>query len=217
MQQSPEDIALLFKEIKESDNDIIIAKYKRKNHSFIRNLGTKLVKNIISRSLGVPKSLDLTSFRIIKRYVVKEAGILAHPKPVIGFLLYSITNNIKNLELSHVKRIDGSSSTYSLKSLVDYFFLQLFEYSDLPLKFVSHTGIIVFISSSLLGIIFLIQKVLGLTTVSGFTTIVILICVFGGLILLSLGIIGRYLSRVLYNLGREPIYIVRDKINMDIK
>lgn len=50
--------------------------------------------------------------------------------------------------------------------------------------------------------------------VEGFTTVIILLLVIGGLLMLSLGIIGQYLARIYQEIKRRPHYIVRDKIGL---
>ena len=49
------------------------------------------------------------------------------------------------------------------------------------------------------------------TAVEGFTTVILLLLVIGGCIMLSLGIIGHYLSRIYEEVKGRPKYIIRDK------
>ena len=59
----------------------------------------------------------------------------------------------------------------------------------------------------------MIEYFTGKTDVSGWTTIVVLILILGGGILLSLGIIGRYLGQVYLTVNNVPKYIIKETVN----
>ena len=50
-------------------------------------------------------------------------------------------------------------------------------------------------------------------TVEGFTTIIIVISLIGGVQLLTLGILGEYIWRISENAKNNPLYLVEEKIN----
>lgn len=65
--------------------------------------------------------------------------------------------------------------------------------------------------SIVLGIWYLIRYFAFGVSVEGFTTLVLLLLAFGGLILLSLGIIGMYLMNILDEAKKMPHYVIRKK------
>lgn len=85
-----------------------------------------------------------------------------------------------------------------IKLALDY----LCSVSTLPLRLISFAGIGAALLSGGLLVFYLIKYFMGGITVPGWTTVVILISFFSGLILLSLGVIGEYLVRVLRELQR---------------
>lgn len=208
LQQRPEEIGVLIDHLKTQDLDVVIGRYAAKQHGFLRGLGTKLVKATAQSTVGIPKTLDLTSFRAMRRQVVEQVVPLRSTNPVVGFLLFSVTRRIGNVTVSHDPRRHGDSS-YSLRSLINYFLCMVIDYSDLPLRFVGWVGFLASLTSLGLGAYYLALYVTGRIGVSGFITQVLLLVFFSGLILMSLGIIGSYLIRILQAANTREMYIVR--------
>ena len=67
--------------------------------------------------------------------------------------------------------------------------------------------------SFLLGLWYLIQKIIGINLTPGLSTIVILITFFSGVQLLSLGLVGEYISRIYDEIKKRPLYVIDKKIN----
>ncbi len=208
LQQRPEEIAILYDAIRQKNLDVVIGKYTTKKHGLLRTLGTYAVKLVAYHTIGVPRELDLTSFRMLRREVVAEVVKLRSTNPVIGFLLFSITRRIQNTVVTHEPRKTGKS-TYRLRDLVNYFLCMIIDYSDLPLRFVGWVGCLSSITSLLLALHYLRLYLTNRIGVSGFMTQVLLIIFFSGLILMTLGIIGSYLIRILRATNTTDMYIVR--------
>lgn len=209
LQQRPEDIHLLYEELVGTDSDVIIGSYPKKKHGVVRRIGTRAVRSVARVTVGAPNDLELTSFRAITRTVAESVVCLRNPSPVVGFLLLEVTSNIRNVEVHHDPRKQGKS-TYSPKRLIEYFAQMVLDYSDLPLRLVGYLGLIVATISFGLGAYYLTRALGGGVGVEGWATIVLLICFFSGLILMSLGIIGVYLMRVLRSINVVRSYDVRD-------
>lgn len=212
LQNPPEEIPTLIDAIKKSDADVVIGKYPSKKHNFIRNFGSNAVKHISAYTLGIPTTLDMTSFRIIKRVIVDEIINFHNPSPRIGLIIYSVTHNIINVATKHAPRKAGKSG-YSLHKLVGNFLDNILNYSSLPLRLVSYIGFFFSFLSFALALFYLIMYLSGTITVSGFTTLVLLTTFFSGLILMTLGIVGEYLIRIIKASEHNPQFIVRKRHN----
>jgi undecaprenyl-phosphate 4-deoxy-4-formamido-L-arabinose transferase len=81
-----------------------------------------------------------------------------------------------------------------------------------PIRLVSSLGLFTFGLSFIVAIVALVNYLMGKIEVAGFPTIAILVSMFAGVQLLSLGIIGEYLGRLhMRSMGR-PRYVVRDEV-----
>lgn len=107
------------------------------------------------------------------------------------------------------ERVAGKSK-WSFKSLVKYAISNTTSFTTAPLQFVTFMGVLMIIFSVVLGVQTLVRYFMG-TAVEGFTTVILLLLVIGGCIMISLGIIGHYLSRIYDEVKGRPKYIVRDK------
>ncbi len=107
-----------------------------------------------------------------------------------------------------LERLEGTSSwTFSKK--LRYSIDSIFNFTDLPIRFLLAAGVVGTSASLLVASIVLISRLLGWIEVPGYTPIILTITFFGGLMTLGLGIIGQYLWLALRNSRQRPNYIVR--------
>ena len=79
------------------------------------------------------------------------------------------------------------------------------------MQFVTGAGVVVFLLAVILSIQTLIKYFSG-HAVEGFTTVILLILFIGSIIMISLGIIGYYISRIYEEVKGRPRYIISRKI-----
>jgi dolichol-phosphate mannosyltransferase/undecaprenyl-phosphate 4-deoxy-4-formamido-L-arabinose transferase len=212
LQHRPEEIRLLLDTIRSSNADVVIGRYRSKKHGLIRRLGTRVAKWLAEKTIGVPSNLSLTSFRIIRHSVAQEVSKIQHSNPVVGYLLFAVTRRFENVEVHHDPRKVGVSN-YSLRDLVDYFLCIVTDYSDWPLRALGGAGCALSAGSFALGGFHLFRYFSGAVTVSGFTTIVLLLTTLSGFILIGLGIIGAYLLRILRRDGPDARVAIRGHLS----
>ena len=211
LQHPPEEIPKLINVMNERDDvDVIIAKYEGRHHGLIRRLGTRLSVYATSKMLHKDKDLEITSFRLIRRFIVDAILGMNVRLPQIGNLLVSTSNRIINVPVKHDARKYGKSG-YTFSHLVHELVHDIISNSAFPLIVIRDLGIISFIISIILAIYYLIKYFTLGTPVEGFTTLVLLITAFSGLILLGIGVIGQYLMNILDEARKMPNYTIRKK------
>ncbi len=208
LQNMPEDIPKLYFRAKEYDLDAVIGKYKQKKHSFFRNFGSILIRRIRAKVFLTPKNLHGTSFRCMKRNIVDNLLAYKTKLPYVNPLLYRTTKRIANVEVNHSERKSGKSN-YNFLKLMFIALDNIFNYSSMPLKYISVTGIMFSITGLMLAIFYLFRYLQGNITIPGWTTVIILLNVYSGIILFSIGIIGEYLLRVLIEVNGYPKHTIR--------
>ena len=190
--------------------DVIYGIPDTRNHSMFRNLGSLFFIRLMSRIFHMNKHFGLSSFRIMRKEIVRHLLNDSTPNPVIGALLLKITNRFGTVTVEHHPRRHGKS-TYTFGKLVTHFLNGILYNSDLPLKIVFILGVGCLFLSMILGSYYLCRYVSGSTGVSGWTTIVLLMLFFSGIGMFSLGIVGEYLLRIIQEVKRSPQYIIRDE------
>ena len=209
LQHPPEEIHKLYNAIKNNNQiDAVFGKYKEKKHSPFRNFGSKLIKFINEKIYGKPKNLTMSAFRIMSRELVET--ILSHKtiSPVLGAVILKSTKKIINIEVKHDKRKHGKSN-YNIIKLIKTTLDNVLNFSSLPLQSISMLGMSVSFISFIISIFFLARYFVTETTVPGWTSIMVLLNFYAGLILVSLGLIGEYLIRILMEVNGTPKYKIR--------
>lgn len=209
LQHPPEEIEKLYIAIKKNnDIDAVFGRYEEKKHSHFRNIGSSFIKFINERIYGKPKNLTMSAFRIMRRELVET--ILSHKtiSPVIGAVILKSTNKIINVKVQHDKRKYGTSN-YTTVKLLKATLDNALNFSSLPLQTVSLIGLIVSTISFLFSMFYLVRYFFTDTGVPGWTSIMVLLNFYAGLILVSLGFIGEYLIRILMEVNGTPKFKIR--------
>lgn len=211
LQHPPEEIPKLVKVINERDDvDVIIAKYEGRQHNIIRRMGTWVSVYATSKMLKKPRDLEITSFRLIRRFIVDAIVKMDVHLPQIGNLLVQTSNRIINVPVHHDARKYGKSG-YSFKRLAKDLIYDITTNSAFPLLVVRDLGITSFVISVVLALFYLIRYFVYGVSVEGWTTLVLFMLAYNGVILLSIGIIGEYLMHILDETKKMPNYVERRK------
>lgn len=211
LQHPPEEIPKLIAAMQADEMvDVAIGKYEEKKHSLIRNIGSKVINRIAMIANEKTDNLDMTSFRLMKRFVVDYILGFHINTPRIGYLIMAITDKIVNVTVVHEERKVGRSQ-YTFKRLVQDFKSEVMSNSILPLIIVRNVGILVFLASIVLIIIYLIKYFVAGVGVEGWTTIIILLLLMFGITLVSIGVLGEYLMRIINETKKIPNYFERKR------
>lgn len=87
--------------------------------------------------------------------------------------------------------------------------------STVPLRVWSYIGVLVALLSFLYAVFIMARTIISGVNVPGYASLMTAILFFGGLQLISLGVLGEYVGRILVETKQRPIYVVRDTIGMD--
>ena len=205
LQTPPEAIMDLVERQKESGADVVYGVYPKQKHGLFRNLASKAFKKIYSY---LSKGLEGgSSFRLIKRTLAEDIQRINHTHIFIDQLLSWYTDDFAFVEVTHYKREDGKSG-YTTWKLFKMAFNVFLSYTDLPLRLVTLTGVFSSLLSIILGTAFIIQR-LSVGAQIGFTALISAIFFTSGVILLSLGILGEYISRIYQSRLEKPAYTIK--------
>ncbi|MDM1522354.1 glycosyltransferase family 2 protein [Empedobacter sp. 225-1] len=185
-------------------NDIVYGiREERITDTFFKRKTAELFY-LFMMKLGVNIHYNHADYRIINNKVLLEflkfneshlflRGIF----PLIGFQQSKIYYKRK-------ERVLGESK-YPLKKMLSFAWEGITSFSDKPIKLVLNLGIFSILISLLLGFWALIQMLLG-NTITGWTSIIVLIIFFGGIQTLSLGLIGEYIGKIYIQTKNRPRY-----------
>lgn len=193
--------------------DVVYGKYEKRKDNLFRKIGTGINNKMSRTLLGKPKDLHLTSFFVARARIIKEICNYKNGFPYIWGLVLRTTKSIANATIQHKERIEGESG-YTLGKLLNLWMNGFTAFSVKPLRISATVGVI---SSALglLGIIYVVvDKIIHPEVAAGFSSLMAVLLLIGGLLLLSMGLIGEYVGRIYMCINATPQYIVRDTINL---
>ena len=167
-------------------------------YKIMKALGVDIVYNHADYRLMSKRALDsLEEFKEVNLFL---RGIV----PLIGY-----KSDVVLYERN--ERFAGESK-YPLKKMLSFAFEGITSFSVKPIRLILAVGIIMFISSLVALLYFLIIWLAG-KTVQGWTTVVASIWMIGGIQLLCLGVIGEYIGKIYIETKERPKYIIDKFIN----
>ena len=210
LQHSPYDIPKLIAACSKG-YDLCFANFPEIKQAFWKNCGSRFNGKVAEVLIEKPANVYLSPFKVMRREVAKEIVKYDGPFPYVDGLLFSVTRNIIQIPVEHHKRFQGQSN-YSLRKSIQVFMKLATSFSILPLQIASVIGFFSAFTGFFLGIYYLVQFFVTRNQPEGWTSIIFLVLIMGGLILISLGLIGEYLGRMYLTVNHRPQYTIKEII-----
>jgi glycosyltransferase involved in cell wall biosynthesis len=178
----------------------------------ITKLGYYILKKATSISL-IPNAGD---FKLLTRRMVDTVVQLREKKPFMRGIIHWVGYKNKVIYYERSARFAGDTKfpVLGFKVIRNFFESALISFSDVPLHFVSMTGLVMSVMSFLLLIHVLIQKILG-HNLPGWSAIMVAILFLGGVQLIALGLIGLYISAIYVESKGRPNYIIASTVGYE--
>jgi dolichol-phosphate mannosyltransferase len=183
-------------------------KTTRGKESLASRLFTRLFYGLFRKLAG----LDLqghSDYKLLDRQVVLSYLRLQERQRFFRGLIQWMGYPTATIPFAVPERQQGQSKWSRIK-LIRYALTNITAFSSLPLVSIFWGGTISLAIGAIFGSIALYQKLQGIA-LSGFTTVILLVTIFGGLIMLSMGVIGHYLARIYDEIKARPTYIIRSR------
>ena len=213
LQDPPEEISGMIKKWEEGYEVIYGKRKKRDGESAFKLLSAKAFYSMINKLSDIEIPKDTGDFRLVDKKVVDVVNSLPEHNKFLRGLFSWVGFKQTPYEYERKERFAGKTK-YPLKKMLKLASDGIISFSIKPLKLVGTLGIIsVIISLGILiySILSFIFKWNNLTP--GWTSIMITITFLGGVILLSLWMIGEYIARIYDEAKDRPEYIIDKRIN----
>lgn len=213
LQDQPELIADLHAKLAEGYEVVYAKRRSRKGETLIKRVISHLGYTVINRLSDVQIPRNTGDFRIMSRRVIEELRRLNETHGFLRGLVAYVGFKQAFIEYDRDERISGKGNYNRLTGSFKIGLNGLVSFSSRPLQMMSLIGFILAGFSFLIGVWYLIQKLVGVSLPQGFSTTVLMIAFFSGVQLLGLGIIGEYVGRIYDEVKRRPMFIVDRKVN----
>jgi dolichol-phosphate mannosyltransferase len=192
--------------------DVVYGIRAKRHEGPLRNIGYKLFYRMLKRIAYIDIPLDAGEFSLIDRVVVDV--ILSCPENdrlIRGLRAYAGFTQT-GIEFERPERYSGES-TQSLLDYIMWVYKSFTSFSLFPLRLISVMGFTIFALTCMLLLYYIGGYILGFPSPSGFMSLVCLLLALGGLIMLSLGVLGEYLGRLFLEIKRRPQQVIRTLVN----
>jgi glycosyltransferase involved in cell wall biosynthesis len=208
LQNPPSEVLHLLEYAQRSGKEAIYTRYDVKEHAAWRNLGSRFTNRVADWLLDKPKGLYLSSFRCISAFVAANVVKYAGPFPYIDGLVLQVTQSVDCIEVKHLPRTDGRS-TYTLRRLIRLWLNMFINFSVMPLRLSTLTGIALSIIGALACVEVLAESMIR-STPPGWGSLMAAVLLLSGVQLLILGLVGEYLGRLYLTMNGKPQFIVKE-------
>ncbi|MEA3449060.1 MAG: glycosyltransferase [Bacteroidota bacterium] len=210
LQDPPEVLIEMYNKL-DNGYDVVYGKRKRrKGESVLKRMTARMFYRLLSRMTNIKIPVDTGDFRMITRQVVNELNKMPERDRFIRGQVAWVGFRQTEIVYERAGRQSGHTG-YSYKKMVRFALDGLTSFSDFPLRFATWMGFFFSIVSFVMIIWALYQRLIAHSFVQGWTSLIISVLFLGGIQLITIGIIGEYISRIGNNVRRRPKYVVKDK------
>jgi undecaprenyl-phosphate 4-deoxy-4-formamido-L-arabinose transferase len=210
-QNPPEEVGALVDKLAEG-YDVVFSRYESKQHSVLRNFGSRVNNAAATVLLRKDRDLYLSSFKAINRFVIDEITRYQGPYPYVDGLILRVTRNIATQPVRHEPRAQGRSN-YTTARLLRLWLNMFTNFSILPLRVASVAGLVFSLSGLLLAVFFVVERLARPDIPAGWASLAVIVLVVSGIQLFALGMIGEYLGRLFLKDNGSPMFVVRETVN----
>ena len=217
--QDPPDVIISMIDEWEKGAKVVYGVRKNRKESIYKKVSYYVFYRLYSAFSDISVALDSGDFCLIDREVVDKINSLPEKNRFVRGLRSWVGYNQVPVYYNRQKRQAGKPK-YTIAKLLNLALDGVFNFSSKPLVAVFYAGIITSLLSLFLAIFYLIYRVFNLEFMGsyssesqGFTTLVVLILLIGGLQILTVGIIGQYISRIYQEVKSRPSYVIKKIIN----
>lgn len=192
--------------------DVVYAHFQHKQHSWFKRITSDINKRVSVWAGISQKGVFSSSFLAYSKFVSEALKKYDSPFVSMGGYIMRITEKFANVEIEHRKRIEGESG-YTLKKLLRLWMNSFTNFTIIPLRIASFTGIICSILGFLFGGFVIIRKLIVPSIAAGYSSLIAVLLFIGGIIMIMLGLLGEYVGRIYMTISGAPQYYVREIIN----
>ncbi len=210
LQDPPETILELAKKWREGYEVVYAVRAEREGESWFKLVTASLFYRLIYRITDVKIPIDTGDFRLIDRQVVNVMSQMREKHRFLRGMSAWIGFKQVGVEYKRAARLSGETK-YPLKKMLKFATDGITGFSYFPLQIATYLG---FIAAGLgvlaIPIVIYSRIVTGLHAFEGQATTLLAVLFFGGVQLISLGILGEYIGRIYDEVKGRPLYVVRE-------
>ena len=211
--QDPPEMLMEMKQMLDDNSDLDCVgtrRVSRDGEPLIRSFFATLFYKLMNKISQVEVVDGARDFRLMRRHMVDAILSVSEYNRFSKGLFSWVGFNTEYLPYKNVERVAGETS-WSLWKLLSYSIEGIINFSDTPLNIASYTGFFTFLLSLVLMVFVVIKTLVFGDPTIGWPSTICIILFLGGLQLMTIGILGKYLAKIFLETKKRPIYIVKER------
>jgi glycosyltransferase involved in cell wall biosynthesis len=205
LQTPPEELRKLILFQENSGADVVYGKYSENKTSWIRKVGSKMIKRIFRKNDG--GSIG-SSLRLIDDHIVQRLRFHSQDHLFINQVISWYTLNAQYVEIEHAPRADGKSG-YSLIKLIGLSLRLILYYTSIPLKIIIALCLIAAFGIVAMTIYYIYYQLDAGNSIDLFmVTVLVSMALISG----SISVFGVYINRIYAARVKKPNYAIKVKM-----
>lgn len=209
LQDPPELIEQLVAKWREGYDIVYATRKSRAGESWLKRFTANSFYKTIGKMSPVPIPANTGDFRLLDRQVVEAIKKMPERTRFMKGLFAWVGYKQTSILFDREPRF-GGKTTWNYWKLWNFALDGITSFSFFPLKIWSYMGLIISLISLFYASFLIIRTLIFGIDVPGYASLMVAVLFFGGIQLITLGIIGEYLGRVYEEVKRRPLYFVRE-------
>ena len=187
---------------------------KEKKTAFFKRFTAESFYRVMN-ALGAETVFNHADYRLLSKRALEGLSEFKEVNLFLRGIVPLIGYRTDVVEYERGERFAGESK-YPLKKMLSFAMEGVTSLSTKPLHCISALGFFIFIVSLLMLVYFIVEWAVG-KTVIGWASVICSVWAIGGLILLSLGVIGEYIGKIYMETKARPRFIIQDVLDEEEK
>lgn len=213
MEDPPAEIPKLLDEIQAKDLDFVLGLRGERHSPWHTRLSSYLFNLLLNKLTGYDAPLNAATLRVMNRRFLDAYNSLTERSRFLPGLESWLGFKRGYVPIRHQPRKRGRSS-YNLRRRLNMALDSIIAFSDLPMRLFAYAGFVIAALGFIALCALVLSALLGRDYQHGWASTLSAIVFFGGVQVMVLGVVGLYLGRVLREVQRRPVYLVRRTWNI---
>jgi dolichol-phosphate mannosyltransferase len=210
LQDPPELIQDLYNKMKDGFQVVYARRNSRSGESFMKKFTAKMFYRILARITSIKIPVDTGDFRIMDRKIVDVLKQMPEQQKYLRGQIAWAGFNQTYIMYDRNERNAGETG-YTYKKMIRLALDGITGFSNLPLKIATLAGFFVSGITFIISLYALYSRFISKDYVPGWTSLILAVLFIGGVQLITIGLIGEYISRMSANVRNRPLYIISNK------
>lgn len=213
LQHPPEMIPRLLEKWEEGNEVVYTIREKTGKETLLKRVTSNLFYKLFHLLAQIEMESNTADFRLLDRKVVDSLKQMRERARFLRGMISWVGYKQTGIRYTAVPRYAGRTK-YTLRKMIYFALDGITSFSAVPLRITFVLGLIVTFFASIYAVYAVIVKLILHQAVKGWTSLMLVVLIMGGIQLITLGILGEYMAKNFQEVKRRPIYIATDSLGI---